>query len=105
MEVKYLYNHFEHHRELTRKNDLFSNLHAHCVHTGDNVFDMVPMTFHVFIGVGRAGENMEVALKKFDTIFACLDVSRQIVLEEVKLQARNQAKKESEAMASNCMPF
>jgi hypothetical protein len=34
------------------------------------------MTFHVFIGAGRAGENLEVALKKFDNIFACLEVNR-----------------------------
>jgi hypothetical protein len=42
------------------------------------------MTFHVFIGAGKAGENLDVALKKFDSIFASLDVNKQQVLDEVK---------------------
>jgi len=105
LEAKYLYNHFEHHKELTRKNDLFSNLQLHCIHTGENVFDLVPMTFHVFIGAGRAGENLEVALKKFDGIFASLEVNRQQVIEEVKLIAKNQAKKTNDGPTTNCIPF
>lgn len=87
---KYLYNHYENHREITRKNDLFSNLTSFCNSNSENVFDLVPMTFHIFVSAGRAGENMEVALKKFDAIFAGLEVSRQMVQEEVKVM-RNQA--------------
>lgn len=87
---KFLYNHYENHREITRKNDLFSNLTAYCNSNSDNVFDLVPMTFHIFVSAGRAGENMEVALKKFDAIFASLEVSRHMVQEEVKL-IKNQA--------------
>ncbi len=83
---KYMYNHYEHHREITRKNDLFSNLTAYCNSNSENVFDLVPMTFHIFVSAGRAGENMEVALKKFDSIFAALDVNKHMVLEECKNQ-------------------
>ena len=69
------------------------------------MFDLVPMTFLVFVGAGRAGENIEVAMKKFDTIFACLDANRQQVVDEFKVQMRNQAKKEPEGTNSNCIPF
>lgn len=68
------------------------------------MFDLVPMTFHVFIGAGRAGENIEVALKKFDTIFACLDANRNIVADELRLLARNQSKRAGE-VETNCLPF
>lgn len=63
---KYIYNHFENHREISRKNDLFANLANHANYCHENVFDLVPLTFHLYIPAGKVGENLEISLKKFD---------------------------------------
>ena len=45
----------------------------------ENVFDYVPLTFHIFISAGKVQENLDVALKKFDAIFATLEVNKHMV--------------------------
>lgn len=86
-----MYNHFENHKEITRKNDLFSNLTISANYNNENVFDLVPLTFHIFISAGKLQENLDVALKRFDSIFATLDVNKQPVIAEVSALARAQA--------------
>lgn len=71
-----MYSHFENHKEITRKNDLFSNLTNMCNYNNENVFELVPLTFHIFISAGKLQENLEVALKKFDMIFSTLEHNR-----------------------------
>ena len=43
------------------------------------MYDLVPLTFHVFISAGKAQENLDVALKKFDAIFAAFEINKMIV--------------------------
>lgn len=77
-----LYNHFEYHREITRKNDLFTNLSNNANYQGENVFDVVPVTFHVFVSAGRVQENLDVALKKFEFIFQALEAGKNLAAAE-----------------------
>lgn len=79
---KFLYNHFEYHREITRKNELFTNLSNSANHQGENVFDLVPVTFHVFVSAGRVQENLDVALKKFEFIFQALEGGKNLAITE-----------------------
>lgn len=87
---KLLYNHFEYHREISRKNELFSNLTNHSNYCFENVFDLVPLTFHIFISAGKLQENLDVALKKFDQIFATLDVNKNQVISELNYLSTQQ---------------
>lgn len=84
---KLLYNHFEFHREISRKNDLFTNLSNHANYCSENVFDLVPLTFHLFISAGKLTENLDIALKKFDSLFATLDINRHQVVSELNYLA------------------
>lgn len=79
---KTLYNHFEYHKEITRKNDLFTNLSNNANYLGENVFDLVPVTFHVFVSAGRVQENLDVALKKFEYIFQALEKGKNTAVAE-----------------------
>lgn len=73
---KYMYNHFENHREITRKNELLTNLTNSANYNLENVFDYVPVTMHIFLSAGKLQENLDVALKKFEAVFSTIDIHR-----------------------------
>jgi hypothetical protein len=50
---KQLVNHFEGHKELTRKDDLLSNLRTQMQHEGDNLFDYTPISFQISLPEGK----------------------------------------------------
>ena len=54
------------------------------------MYDLVPLTFHVFISAGKAQENLDVALKKFDAIFATFEINKTMVQQEMMYEAKNQ---------------
>lgn len=61
-----------------------------CNYNGENVFDMVPLTFHIFISAGKAQENLDVALKKFDAIFASFEINKAMAQSETIFEAKSQ---------------
>lgn len=48
-----LLNHFEFHKELTRKDDLIHNLKTQLQHDCESLFDYTPISFHITIPEGR----------------------------------------------------
>lgn len=45
--IKLTHNHIEHHRLLTNKKNLFHNMKQFCDDQKDNIFNYVPLTFHI----------------------------------------------------------
>ena len=48
-----LLNHFEYHKELTRKDDLINNLKTQLQHDNENLFDYTPISFVISIPEGK----------------------------------------------------
>ena len=68
-------NHFEGHKELTRKDDLLNNLKTQLNHEQENLFDYTPISFHVHILEGRY-QTIDHFLQKFLTCYEILNQSR-----------------------------
>jgi hypothetical protein len=73
-------NHFENHREITRKDELFINYQNLCVSQSTNVFDSLPLTFQITIPDSKPS-SVEASLKKFSSIYEILDRFRYQVIE------------------------
>ena len=50
---KHMVNHFEFHKELTRKDELVSNLRTQLQYECENLFDYTPITFQISIPEGK----------------------------------------------------
>ena len=74
----HLINHFEGHKELTRKDELFTNLRTQLQHDNENIFDYMPVTFHVTLPEGKQ-PPLEHFLKKFMTVYGILDEYKQFI--------------------------
>ena len=72
MKPLHLINHFEGHRELTRKDELFSNLKSQLQHENENVFDYMPLTFLFSLPEGKQ-PPLEHFIKKFLTVYELFD--------------------------------
>ena len=46
-------NHFEYHKELSRKDDLLANLKTQLMHDQENLYDYTPVSFMISIPEGR----------------------------------------------------
>ena len=58
-------NHFEHHWEISCKDNLFNNMLQYCELNKRNVFDIVPLTFVVEVDAVRSA----FVLEKFSIYF------------------------------------
>jgi len=67
-----LINHFEGHRELTRKDELFNNLKMQLQHESENIFDYMPLTFQITLPEGKQ-PPLEHFLRKFLSVYEALD--------------------------------
>ena len=70
--MRQLLNHLEYHHLLTRKHDLFDNLHNHLSYIGQNVYDYVPLTFQITILEGKKA-NYDIAMARFESIFEAFE--------------------------------
>ena len=65
-------NHYEHHREFTRKDTLFNNMQYFMTLNNTNVFDYIPITFEVLVTEGK-NYSLESSLKKFQLVYDILE--------------------------------
>ncbi|CDW88442.1 ttl domain containing protein [Stylonychia lemnae] len=85
---KQIINHFENHREITRKDELLINLTHYFSNQNLNVFDYVPVTFQIIIPEGKS-QNLELSLKKFQLCYDTLDRNKYTVLDILR-SSKNQ---------------
>ena len=71
--IQFIINHFEGHKELTRKDDLFTNLKTQLIHDGENIFDYMPVSFSITIPEGKYS-SIDNFLQKF---LKCFDILNQ----------------------------
>lgn len=65
-------NHFEYHKELSRKDDLVSNLRTQLQYECENLFDYTPITFQISIPEGKQ-PSLEHSFKKFLSLYYVLN--------------------------------
>ena len=72
-------NHFEFHKELTRKDELVTNLKAQLQYECENLFDFTPITFQINIPDGKQ-PSLEHFFKKFLSLYYVLNQTKEQVL-------------------------
>ena len=65
---KHLLNHFEGHKELTRKDELVNNLKQQLQYEHENIFDYTPISFQINLPEGKQPQ-LEYYFRKFISIF------------------------------------
>ena len=70
---KQLVNHFEYHRELSRKSNLFKNLQTFGEIHHENIFNFIPLTFFVEINPEKSQSSLNSALHEFSCIYNIFD--------------------------------
>lgn len=73
---KHMVNHFEFHKELTRKDDLVSNLRTQLQYECENLFDYTPVTFQISIPEGKQ-PSLEHSFKKFLSLYYVLNQTKE----------------------------
>ena len=68
-------NHFEGHKELTRKDDLLNNLKTQLNHEQENLFEYTPISFLISIPEGRY-QSIDAFIQKFLATYEILNQSR-----------------------------
>ena len=91
-----LLNHFEFHKELTRKDDLIHNLKTQLQHDCESLFDYTPISFHITIPEGRYS-TLDTFLQKFLNCFETLQLNKQ--------RFKELYKKEKESESKNVLTF
>ena len=66
-------NHFEHHHEITTKNELFKNLKSHNDENKQNAFYSIPLTFCLKISADRQNQSIKQQLKPFKEVYKLLE--------------------------------
>ena len=84
---RHLINHFEGHRELSRKDELVANLKTQLLHEGENVFDYTPITFHVVLPEGKQ-PSLEHFFKKFLAMYDVLNYHKYSIIQMNKQMLR-----------------
>lgn len=74
---KQIVNHFEYHKYLSEKSELFLSLQNHCEFIKSNVFDMMPLQFFIKIDP-NVPNAMNNALATFHSVFNMIEESKQI---------------------------
>lgn len=69
-------NHLEFHKQLTRKDELLSNLRTQLLFNNENIFDYTPISFQINIPEGKY-QTMSNFLNKFLKIFEVLYNSKK----------------------------
>jgi hypothetical protein len=59
-----LLNHFEFHKEISRKDDLIQNLKTQLHHDGENLYNYTPITLNIVIHEGKH-TSLEIHFQKF----------------------------------------
>ena len=72
-------NHFEFHRELSRKDELITNLKTQLQYECENLFDFTPITFMINIPEGKQ-PSLEHFFKKFLNLYYVLNQTKEQVL-------------------------
>ena len=80
---RHLINHFEGHKELTRKDDLICNLKTQLQHENENLYDYTPITFHIALPEGKH-PSLESFFKKFLSLYEVLASNRGMVRQFAK---------------------
>lgn len=74
---KQIVNHFEYHKYLSEKSELFLSLQSHCEFIKSNVFDMMPLQFFIKIDP-NVPNAMNNALATFHSVFNMIEESKQV---------------------------
>lgn len=73
--LTFLINHLECHKEISRKNELLSNLKTQLMHNNENIFDYMPVSFQIMIPEGKY-TNLNNFLAKFNHCYEILSNSK-----------------------------
>ena len=72
-------NHFEYHKELSRKTNLFENMKAFSDLIQENVFNYLPITFCITISPDSTSANLHAELKDFLAFYNALEANKDKV--------------------------
>jgi len=66
-------NHYEHHQEITTKNELFKNVKQFYDEKQQNAFHFIPLTFCLKVAPDRIQQSLKQQIQPFKQVFKLLD--------------------------------
>ena len=86
-------NHFEHHAEVSTKNELFRNIKSYSDEKQSNAFHMIPLTFCLKISADRQTQSIKQQLKPFKEVFNLLEEFKQHCNPDEEVASANAAER------------
>lgn len=71
-------NHFEFHGEVSKKGDLFRNLKGMFEFNGENVFQVLPLTYTIKIALDKPAYSIKQQLTPFRYVYKLLDEFKKV---------------------------